>query len=285
MGTPVIHPNRVCISADGNLASKLAQLAGEADCIKQKMSDVRQTARKTSVFQKSSSVDSETIKSTSEPCRPAGDRSVSPAAVQPDQSPQPKPRVNPELPPQPQNTRVSKSPGVQRKTSRASDLPAASDFYAIYQQQKRRSASPSTPAAGNITPNLSSSSSGLSPSSSFSPASNSPGEGAFQRYNGERRSLRQRSASPQCRRSVEFWENKGEDHKRGRSQERAEQVTMPEKSEIKVGGGGIMERLAALQKHGEEEWRKRIKNKSDSPELIIGKVPRREVISSSSGDV
>jgi len=59
---------------------------------------------------------------------------------------------------------------------------------------------------------------------------------------------------------------------------------MPEKSEIKVGGGGIMERLAALQKHGEEEWRKRIKNKSDSPELIIGKVPRREVISSSSGD-
>jgi len=209
---------------------------------------------------------------------------VSPAAVQPDQTPPTKPRVNPELPPQPQNTRVGKSPSLQRKSSRASDLPAASDFYAIYQQQKRRSASPSTSVTGNITPNLSSPTTGLSPSSSFSPASNSPGEGAFQRYNGERRSLRQRSASPQCRRSVEFWENKGEDHKRGRSQERVEQGNMPEKSEIKVGGGGIMERLAALQKHGEEEWRKRINNKSDSPELIIGKVQRSGVISSSSGD-
>ena len=62
--TPVIHPNRVCISADGNLASKLAQLAGEADCIKQKMSDDQQTGRKTSVFQKSSSMDSETVKSS-----------------------------------------------------------------------------------------------------------------------------------------------------------------------------------------------------------------------------
>jgi len=63
-----------------------------------------------------------------------------------------------------------------------------------------------------------------------------------------------------------------------------EQVNMPEKSEIKVSGGGIMERLAALQKHGEEEWRKRIKNKSESPDLIIGKVSKSGVISSSSGD-
>ena len=63
----MIHPNRVCISADGNLASKLAQLAGEADTIKQKMSDDQFTGRKTSVFQKSSSMDSETAKSSSIP--------------------------------------------------------------------------------------------------------------------------------------------------------------------------------------------------------------------------
>merc|ERR1719513_441607 len=101
------------------------------------------------------------------------ERSVSPPAVHPDQTQPNKPKVNTDLPPQPQNTRVNKSPSLQRKSSRASDLPAASDFYAIYQQQKRRSASPSTPtpALGNITPN---SSGGLSPSSSFSPASNSP---------------------------------------------------------------------------------------------------------------
>ena len=34
-----LTPQSLNISADGDLASKLARLAGEADCIKQKMSD------------------------------------------------------------------------------------------------------------------------------------------------------------------------------------------------------------------------------------------------------
>ena len=57
--TLLVHPTRPNISADGNLASKLAQLAGEADSIKQKMTDgLNCTARKTpSAFKKSSSVD------------------------------------------------------------------------------------------------------------------------------------------------------------------------------------------------------------------------------------
>ena len=38
---PVIPPHKVSISADGDLASKLAQLAVEAESIKQKMSDGR----------------------------------------------------------------------------------------------------------------------------------------------------------------------------------------------------------------------------------------------------
>ena len=37
--SPNIPPQSLNISADGDLASKLARLAGEADCIKQKMSD------------------------------------------------------------------------------------------------------------------------------------------------------------------------------------------------------------------------------------------------------
>ena len=75
------------------------------------------------------------------------------------------------------------------------------------------------------------------------------------RYHGERRSLRQRSASPATRQSVEFWE---QEVRRGRSQER-EAPRMPEKMPEKMAGGGIMERLASLQKHGEEEWRRRMK--------------------------
>jgi len=74
--TPVINPSKVCISADGNLASKLAQLAGEAESIKQKMSDVQQTGRKMSVFQKSSSMDADSAKPVVEQSkRPASDRS------------------------------------------------------------------------------------------------------------------------------------------------------------------------------------------------------------------
>ena len=37
--SPNIPPHSLNISADGDLASKLARLAGEADCIKQKLSD------------------------------------------------------------------------------------------------------------------------------------------------------------------------------------------------------------------------------------------------------
>ena len=79
-------PQSLNISADGDLASKLARLAGEADCIKQKMSDTgtRHAASsknrfvfptitfamiiyasklfRSNVFQKSSSVDCESNK-------------------------------------------------------------------------------------------------------------------------------------------------------------------------------------------------------------------------------
>ena len=88
----------------------------------------------------------------------------------------------------------------------------------------------------------------------------------FFRYHGERRSLRQRSASPATRQSVEFWE---QEVRRGRSQER-EAPKMPEKPE-KMAGGGIMERLASLQKHGEEEWKRRITPHKEVPGLIIGR--------------
>ena len=79
-------PQSLNISADGDLASKLARLAGEADCIKQKMSDTEarhaasskhrfafskitfvmiiHTSKlfRSNVFQKSSSVDCESNK-------------------------------------------------------------------------------------------------------------------------------------------------------------------------------------------------------------------------------
>ena len=78
---PVIPPPKaLCISADGDLASKLAQLSVEAECIKQKMSDGRLPSSsrsvgerslrleshnyncRTNVFQKSSSMDSDPSK-------------------------------------------------------------------------------------------------------------------------------------------------------------------------------------------------------------------------------
>jgi len=46
---------------------------------------------------------------------------------------------------------------------------------------------------------------------------------------------------------------------------------MPEKMPEKMAGGGIMERLASLQKHGEEEWRRRITPHKEVPSLIIGR--------------
>jgi len=50
------------ISADGNLASKLARLAGEADSIRTQMCETGPALRKPALFQKSSSVDSEIIR-------------------------------------------------------------------------------------------------------------------------------------------------------------------------------------------------------------------------------
>jgi hypothetical protein len=63
--------------------------------------------------------------------------------------------------------------------------------------------------------------------------------------------LRQRSASPVCRQSVEFWEEEvgggGAGGQRSRSQERggggARAARMPGKTtDIHIQGGGIMER-------------------------------------------
>jgi len=55
---------------------------------------------------------------------------------------------------------------------------------------------------------------------------------------------------------------------------------MPEKSELKVAGGGIMERLAALQKAGDEEWKKKIRKESQDSSLIVGKLPKISVTES-----
>ena len=50
---------------------------------------------------------------------------------------------------------------------------------------------------------------------------------------------------------------------------------MPEKAEIKVTGGGIMERLASLQKAGDEEWKKKVRKESqENSSLILGKLPK-----------
>ena len=74
---------------------------------------------------------------------------------------------------------------------------------------------------------------------------------------------------------MEFWEQK-EEARRERSQERPE-VIMPEKAEIKVAGGGIMERLASLQKAGDEEWKKKVRKESQDSSLIVGKLPKISV--------
>ena len=183
-------------------------------------------------------------------------------------------KVSSDLPPAPlpRSQVANKSPSLQRKSSRASDLPAASEFYAIYKQGKRRSSSPGLGGSGGHS-SRSSSSSSISLASSQGSREGVEGAGAFQRVYGERRSLRQRSVSPHCRKSVDFWEQRSEEKRRGHSQERPQlDEAMPEMAEIKVAGGGLAERLAALKQSGEEGWKKRVKKDSGTPELIVNKV-------------
>lgn len=83
--------------------------------------------------------------------------------------------------------------------------------------------------------------------------------------------------SPGCRKTVDFWESKEEVRKSSViGQDSQESVNMPEKAEIKVAGGGLAERLAALKQAGEEGWKKRVKKDTDTPELIIKKLPKPE---------
>ena len=150
---------------------------------------------------------------------PAPRTSRSPAPAQ--QAPAPAPRA-------------SRSPAPHRKNSRGTELPAASDFYLIYQQQKQ--VSPASSGAGEPR----------------------PGSGG----------ARQRSASPHHRQAVQWWEQ--EARTRGHSQDRTttSQPNMPEKA-VAAAGGGIMDRLASLQKNGEEGWKKRVKKEeTETPELL-----------------
>jgi hypothetical protein len=79
-----LTPQSLNISADGDLASKLARLAGEADCIKQKMSDTGtrpQASTRSSVFQKSSSMDCEPNSSNNRSLRARCSHDCSPHLV------------------------------------------------------------------------------------------------------------------------------------------------------------------------------------------------------------
>lgn len=170
--------------------------------------------------------------------------------------------------PAPRSQVVNKSLSLQRKSSWASDLPAASEFYTIYKQSKHsRSSSPGQGSSGDHS---SSSSSSLS-SFQGSREGIEAGAGVFQKPSGGRRNSRQRSVSLHCRKSVDFWEQKSKESRRGRSQERPQSdEAMPEMAEIKVAGGGLAERLAALKHSGEEGWKKRVKKPTDTQELMGG---------------
>ena len=139
------------------------------------------------------------------------------------------------------------------------ELPKAEDFYAIFQQHKRKhSVSPSpTPNGGNSTASSSPAASNSAPPSPeaflrgnstlsrrsscraayYGDRNNSTAAAAAKRASesGGKGGVRQRSASPKCRSKVDFWEERTEGEKR-------REENMSAKAEIQIKGGGIMER-------------------------------------------